>query len=296
MHGSTYFSEASGLVSSDDIIEIKPGIGPFTLNIRALLRRLSEKKKHDPVSIVARRFLTLFGEHGITVSQIPRILPQLSLEQLRDTDSLLRALTTDILAQTASFFGVRLAWLEGVDDRLYEMLTCYKQPEVFFQECARLNLPDIGFAVRALCAKKELDWRDDRHQPIALILVDKLQDLGEQEITRYRVFADAWDWSHTPCRVQLKATARLVLQKYGRPLPLHQVKSELLQEIIEGRRIPRSSLKGCLLTNPSLEDFAMSGKESVQAKETAELPEVLRYVSGHGLEDLARKAFQRGDL
>ena len=43
----------------DDIIEIKLGIGPFTLNVRALVRRLREKGKSDPVAVVAQRFLQL---------------------------------------------------------------------------------------------------------------------------------------------------------------------------------------------------------------------------------------------
>ena len=44
---------------SDDIIEIKPGIGPFKLNVVALVRRLSGKGKKDPVTVVAERFLQL---------------------------------------------------------------------------------------------------------------------------------------------------------------------------------------------------------------------------------------------
>jgi hypothetical protein len=52
----------------DDIIEIKPTLGPFALNIRALGRRLGIQGKSDPVVLVAERFLRLFLDHGHSYS------------------------------------------------------------------------------------------------------------------------------------------------------------------------------------------------------------------------------------
>jgi hypothetical protein len=277
----------------DDILEIKPALGPFTLNLRALARRLQEKGNYDPVAIVAERFLQIFQEHGVAVSQIPRMIPQLRLEQLRTTDSLLQALTGDVLERAANLFRVRLEWLEGADECIYEPLFCYQQPHALFDHCATLNLPSYAFAVQALTTTKALDCRNDRQQPIALVLVDKVQELGKEEITRYCVYRDAWNWSHQPCRIQLKAMARLVLQNYRRPVPLHQVKPALLQAIIEGKCVPHAALQGCLLTNPSLEDYALPSHESAQAKEISELPAVLDYIDSHNLEDAARLAFER---
>lgn len=272
----------------DDIFEIKPGIGPFKLNVRALLRRLGEKGKNDPVAVVAQRFLQLFQDHGVAITQIPRLIPQLTLEKLRSTESLLPALTSDVLECAATIFGVKLSWLEGVDDRIYETLYCYKQPHVFFENFANLNLLEYGFAVRALSTTKALDGRNDRTQQLALVLVEKVQDLGSEEITRYRVYGDAWDWSHPPCRIQLKAMARLIFQVSHRPVPLHQVKQDLLQAIIDGKSVPHTALQGCLLTNPSLEDFALSRGESAKSKEANELPQVLDYIRNHELENVAQ--------
>lgn len=275
-------------MGDDGIVEFKWGVGPVKLNIVALLRRLCKKAKTDPVAVVAHRFLQLFQQHDIAIPQIPRLVPQIMLENLRSIDSLLSAITSDVLEHTANLFGVRRSWLEGVDDCIYEWRSCYKQPHSFFENLAILNLPSNGFAVRALSTTKALDGQDDRVQPLALVLAEKVQDLENEEVLRYRVYGDAWDWSHAPCRIQLKAIARLILLICGRPVPLHLVKPALLERIIEGKCIPHSALKGCLLTDPSLEDFALSHKESVKAKETDELPAVLDYICRHELETLAR--------
>lgn len=277
----------------EDILEIKPGFGGVALNVRALLRRFGKKNPHDPVTVVDKRFLQLFIDHGITVTQIPRLIPNISLDKLQSTDALLTALTINVLESAAALFGVRLSWLEGVDDIIYEPLYCYKQPHLFFEQLAALKMPSNGFAVRALTATKVLDAQNDRPQKLALILVEKVQDLGSKEIARYRVFEDEWDWAHMPCRLQLKAMARLYFKLFERPVSLHQVKPETLQAIIDGKYVPHDILPRCLLTNPSLEDFALSSDESVKYKEADELPAVLDYIRNHELDKLAQFAYRK---
>jgi len=274
---------------ADDIIEFKPGFGPFKLNVNALGRRFSKLGQEDPVALVAKRFLQLFKDHGVVISQIPRLMPHLSLDKLRSIDSLIPALLPDVLESAAIFFGVRLAWLEGVDDQIYEPLNCYKNPGVFFDNLSSLTVPTIGFAVRAISTTKKLDRRKDQEQLLALVLVEKIKDLCSEEIHRYRVYCDTWDWSHPPCRIQLKAMARITYQLTQRPVPLHQAKPEELQAIVTGKYVPHTALQGCLLTSPSLEDFALSRGESAQSQEADELPEVLDYIRHNQLEKVARE-------
>jgi hypothetical protein len=66
----------------DDILEIKPGLYGFRLNIRALIRRFTRQAKKDPVAVVAQRFLQLFQDHGVPIAQIPRLVPQVTLDKL----------------------------------------------------------------------------------------------------------------------------------------------------------------------------------------------------------------------
>jgi hypothetical protein len=277
----------------DDIIEIKPGFGGVALDVRALFRQFGKKDNHGPVTVVAQRFLQLFQDHGVAISQIPRMIPQLTLDKLRSSEALLPSLTPDVLESAATLFGVRLSWLEGVDDRIYESYYCYKQPSLLFEDLATLSLPTNGFAMRTLSSTKKLDCRSGRRQILALVLVEKVQNLGEEEILRYRIYDNEWGWSHPPCRVQLKAMARLFFQIHKRPVPLHQVNPETLQAIIDGKCVPHIALQGCLLTNPSLEDFALSSGESVKYKEADELPAVLDYIRKYELDKLAQLAYQK---
>lgn len=59
-----------------------------------------------------------------------------------------------------------------------------------------------------------------------------------------------------------------------------------MRDVLEGKLIPQLQLDGCLITNPSLEDFALSKEESLVAKEVEELPAVLDYIRNHGLDKL----------
>jgi len=271
----------------EDIVEFKPGFGPVKVNVIALWRRLFAQSKDDPVAQVALRFLKLFQWHGVAITQIPRLIPQISLEKLKSTELLLPVLTTEVIEQAATLFGIRRAWLEGADSRMYNTFACYKQPRAFFEELASVAVPANRFAVRALCAKKALDYRQRGRQPLAIVLVERILDLDEQEITRYRICGDAWDWTHPPCRIELKAIARQVFLEQRCPVPLHYVEPAMLEKVLEGTWVPHDTLKGCLLTEPSLEDYALSAAESVKAKETAELPEVLSYIEHHKLDALS---------
>jgi hypothetical protein len=56
--------------------------------------------------------------------------------------------------------------------------------------------------------------------------------------------------------------------------------------------VPRQFVNHCLLTNPSLEDYACSKSEHAQAKETEELPFVMEYIKNHELKNTVRRAFK----
>ena len=183
----------------DDIVEIKPEVPLLPgvkINIRALLRRLIRKKEADPLAAVAHRFFFLFQEHRVPVAQIPRLVPQLTLDKLRSTEALLPALTGDVLDHVANLFRIQRTWIEGADDCLYEGLWCYKAPEHFFEDLAGTKIKGVFHPIRALFCTKTLDMNGAREQPIVLMLVEKVADIGEEEILRYRIYRDDWDWGY----------------------------------------------------------------------------------------------------
>lgn len=240
------------------------------------------------MNIVAQRFLQAFLDHGVEVSQIPRLLPQVKFDDLQSSEKLLAVLTPEILDQTAQLLGIRSQWLEGADERIYEYLSCYKHPQKFFKLIASLNPDDHDdFYVQALTSTNQLDKDDPSVQSLVVVVAQKMAELGDEQINRYYVFSDGWDWGHPPCRIQLKAIARILLKVLGRTMPLHPIKYADLLSIREGKQIPRNYLSWCLISNPSLEDYALSNIESAVAKEVDELPIVLDYIEEHNLKNFS---------
>ncbi len=86
---------------------------------------------------------------------------------------------------------------------------------------------------------------------------------------------------------------RIVNQLGHQPVPQFPVSPTELTAVLSGRLVPRSLVNHCLLSEPSLEDYACSLQEHAKAKETEELPEVLQYIEKQGLSDFGRKP---GDL
>jgi len=260
-----------------------------SFNISKLRKRFAGKTK--PVNIVARRFVQIFNDHGVQTTQIPRFIPQVNLDDLNSDESLLAVLTPKILDQTAQLFCIRLAWLEGVGDEIYEYRHCYKQPDLFFKLLqtlrSRADSDFFNFPLRVFSSTKNLDCNNGRQQLLVSVLVEKIAELSDEDwIYRYYIFNDGWDWGHAPSRIQLKATARMIFKVLHTPVPMYVVSPAELQKISDGKVIPRSLLDRPLLTTPSIEDFALGTDESLIAKEVDELPLVLKYIEDFKLQSL----------
>lgn len=244
--------------------------------------------KKTPLSDLCARFLALFADHDIGQAQIPRFLPQLTLADLGSQDRLLAALTPQTLDQTAQLFGINVAWLEGVEDRIYPYLATYKEPQRLLSHLSSIQRSNAwqnhpGSPLRILATTSKLDYQDGSIQELTPVLVEPIAELGEETIYRYHVYQDGFDWSHAPARIELKAIAHAAWAATHRPIPIYTVSPRQMAELLEGRLIPRQLLKHSLITSPSLEDYVMTSEASRVAKETDELPVVLAYKTEIGL-------------
>lgn len=250
----------------------------MSININKLLQSFTGKTKTNSMNIVAQRFLQVFHDHGVKAAQIPHLLPQVKLNDLKSEDALLAILTPDLLDKTAHLFGVRSQWLEGVDDNIYEYLSCYKQPELFFEKFASLHRGKndfLSFPIRAIATTKKFDYTDPDCQPLALVMVEQVALLDDKVINRYHVYRDGWDWSYSPARIQVKAMIRVITDS---PVPIFIVTPNEMEKLHDGELIPHRFVDGCKITSPSLEDYVQTSSESVVAKEVDEIPDVLRYI------------------
>jgi len=255
-------------------------------------QHISGKSNTNSVNVVAQRFLQAFLDHGVQAAQIPRLLPTIKLDDLKSDEALLSALTPELLDHAAHMFGIRSQWLEGVDDEIYEYKACYKQPELFFELFTEVqNRVDNDFSyfpLRILVCTEKLDGDDDREQLLVPIVVEKIAELGEEWIYRYHIFNDGFDWSHPPCRIQLKAMVKLIYAELNTPVPLFVISLAELQSILERRKVPNIVVNRPLVTNPSLEDFTVSRSEA-RVEEVLEDLEVDVYIAEHQLESLITK-------
>jgi hypothetical protein len=258
-------------------------------------RNLFAAKKNDSVKIVAQRFRQAFQDHGVQISQIPRLIPQIKLENLNSDDSLLPLLSPEILDQTAKLFGIRIEWLEGVDDRIYEYLGCHKHPGNFFNHLISLNLDlkdPLAYPLRMLSTAEHLE-PGSHTQVLAPVLVEKIAEIGDQWIYRYHIYQDGFWWDHKPARKELKALVRLYHNTFNeKPVPLCFIKRNEMDDLLEGKLIPRKFVDHAMITSPSMEDYALSAEESCAAKDVHELPDVLEYIKKLKLEKFLGELLQ----
>jgi len=75
-----------------DIFQIKPNFYGVGIDLIALWKRI-RRQPPSVVEKVALRFIELFEQHDVVVTQIPRLFPSIELAQLSSPASLLPALT-----------------------------------------------------------------------------------------------------------------------------------------------------------------------------------------------------------
>lgn len=269
----------------EDIIEIKPSFYGIGLNINALWRRF--RSKPDPVTIVARRFLQVYQDHGVAISQIPRLVSQLSLEQIRNPESLLPALTPEILQQTADLFRIQWKWLDGTTKTIYDRRYCYKDPWAFFEDLKTLKIDEFDFPLVAFCSSGKLDSTNHRDQPVVLVLREKCAQLDDQTIYRYHI-QDEFYWGYWKTRIQLKAMIRVWYRKFQIPVPIYRVEPKILEEIKTGRVVPHPFYRNRRLKGADLEDYSLLPSESRQSKDAEEMGMVFEYIEAYKLKDVGK--------
>ena len=257
---------------ANDLFLVRPHFHGVGIDLVEAWRRWKGRKPSN-IERVAIRFVELFDAHGVAVTQIPWLIPEITLAQLASPSDLLPALTGDVLDTACTLFGIRREWLEGQGDRTYDSSYCYKFPERFFADLKQLSSPAMIAPVRAVAAADSLDYRSRAIQRVELVMVETAGLIGDETIERFRVFSDGWDWGYQECRIQLKA----IVRAYGQPVPLYKVKPEEIEKLYAGTIVPRMLMRGALCTTPSLEDYCMSVSENMQAKEVDELDDVIRY-------------------
>lgn len=252
-----------------------------------LLRYKINQPKAKPIEpatpqLVAKRFRQVFADHGIEVTQIPRIFPKVTLDDLNADLALLKKLTPEVINEVSKLFNVRVEWLEGIDPVIYEFESCYKRPELFFEKLKKLKYGQWDYPFRVISTEKSFDYKSTDEQEFSLLFVEHIKTIGDLEVYRYALDV-GWSYKHWLCRIQLKAMALLYWKQMRNPITFYTVPREIYNQIVDRELIPHLYLSGSLLSTPSVEDYILEPKDSYVAKEYDELPDVYKYIEEHQL-------------
>ncbi|MEZ9198545.1 hypothetical protein [Shewanella sp. 10N.286.54.B9] len=211
----------------------------------SLKDRFNKWRNPEPVvTNTAQRFIRLFEAHGVARAQIPRFFGHnLTLHQVEDYTELLKALSTEVVDAAATLFGIRIDWLEGGSEELYELKHFYKQPKLFGDWLdAVLHAGGNKIDGWLLTTESMPDEYD------ALILMrEQVGELGEFPIYRYH-FCELWIYGYWKCRADIAAC---VAQAWKRNCYIagRFVGSFCFKHLVDLNRVPNNEAERTLISN-----------------------------------------------
>lgn len=241
------------------------------------------------VRIVVDRLQSLLKAHRLSPAQLLRLIPPewgWNLSTLTHADKLAATLGGGQLAWIAETFYVEQDWVDGSSETATRFLWGYKQPRQLFD-----RLTSEGWTSRDLRMVILAEDYGGGNGPlgryaIAFSAVAAEFNKGETVLRQYALFEPPWTWSHWPCRLDTKAVARWYAMSIGRfqTIPIVPISRSQFE-----RMAARTSPLAEFVPDHSggfdgFEDRILRPKdwpdgESDCALESAELPDVLKYLS-----------------
>lgn len=246
---------------------------------------------------VVRRLKRMLSAHGLVIAQWPRFLQlakapfSLRHIDLQSDDAILGWIDDQKLRWFAQCFNVRYEWLEGEDDYIQEGEYFDKDPEKFYSVICREieSLSSVKDVERPyayfLRDRRKAEWESSERQEVFFVLQVPVVRLSDQ-LTIYRYVADASSspWNYDRTQIQMRAWVRLLLHegihcfggemeaKAADEICAHQV---FWHELLKDRRVRTNTW------HP--DDYAMENSKNIHAKKVETLPDVIAFLSAHGL-------------
>jgi hypothetical protein len=184
-------------------------------------------------------------KHGISRAQIPRFFGyDLTIHQVEDDSELLKVLDTSILESAAALFGIRLDWLEGGSEGLYELNHFYKQPQKFGEWLDSLTSDTDKIKIDGWLLTT--NFNTDQYDAL-IIMREKIGELADKNIYRY-YFCEQWIYGYWKCRADIAAC---VAQGWKRNQYLtgRMLTQEVFNKIISLKFVPDSELEATVIAN-----------------------------------------------
>lgn len=181
----------------------------FLNNAKKFLDAVKKTPTDDNKNVVARRFIQLFEKHGVHYNQIPQFFGYgLELSDFLDHEKLLAKLTPTTLQAACELFAVRLEWLLGVDDIIYEVHDFYKQPESYAEFLAQLITYNEHRVLAKLVLSSDSSWKEDA----LLVLEERIDFMNNESGVRYHL-CGGWLIKYWKCKPCLTACIAMTLKQ-----------------------------------------------------------------------------------
>lgn len=176
------------------------------LDIAASIFRFAHKQR-NPVRQQASRVLKVLEAHGISRTQINRVIPNhLRLPALKwsNADELKAELTQEHLDWIQDFFALEPAWLDGLADEANLKILSYKDPRRL-HEWFLANKTHHGAHSYRLHFVSSLDSAyDETSEGDFALVLEHFMDANEHEnLSRFYHLTPGAHFTHSPCVLHL---------------------------------------------------------------------------------------------
>lgn len=254
----------------------------------------------DPkIKQLVQRVRRVFTEHGVEPSHLARFLEvrkapfSIELRDYQTDASLLHWLDEAKLDWIARTFLIRREWIDGEDDRIHEHFLFDKQPERFFntvsQHVEGLVYEEVSALPYAYFTRWGIDkeWKRKGQSRIYVVLAIPLARFSNERII-YKYISDfnPYPWDYPRAYIQLRAWARLLHLELGFACFGKEVSYEFGQTIWSNHAFLHDAMERQLYNTRDdwhPEDYGLSPKESMVAKDTESLPQVIQFLRDHNL-------------
>lgn len=236
------------------------------------------ERRRSPARKPIYRLRQLVKNHGMTFPQLLHHVPaewNWQLADIADDQALLRSLNCRTLIALAELFGIRLEWIEGVDDQIYQPVWGYQDVAGLARRLASIDMGDGQMEMAAFVSEKA--WRRRAIEDPVLVFAIPASD-RDHGFRRFIVCGEQWNWQYWPSRRDVKAIARWFWCAHPRGIPIVPLDDRTRESIRSCYQFPGPLFPDGYGGYSFLDEYVVTASESRVARDDAEARIVAGYL------------------
>jgi hypothetical protein len=257
------------------------------------------------VAALLSRVRQVFSEQGLRPGHLARFFTLMNapfdfrLDHYSTDAALLAWLNDAKLDWIGQVFGIRREWLDGEDEQVYQRWQFDKNPRLFWEAASPQSTTANGAMPEAYFIRwgTGSEWAKAHTGVFVVLAIPLCQISAELNIYRYVSDFIPYPWDYPRSRIQLRAWARLLYGPGGYIIQGREMNYAMGEKFENNSQFLPNVLADVKLVRRldwHPDDFALSNQESAVAKEAGTLPQVLAFLSSHGLPTEVRRNFKKG--